>query len=274
MIITSHQYNRSTGLGNKLFPWARSLVYSYINKGINLPNIWISPRFGGLLRGGINSKDFLYKIVLLNNLSTKINITDLNNFRKYFLMDKKIISDINYPAIDNFAYTFSWKDNHQFSDLNLHRKYILNELAKISKNRINDIKEEYICINYRSGSDFTDNSEDKTKYLKTKISWYIQAIKLIRKNYGKLPVKIVSDGGFNHIYELKKCIPSSSYIYNRYAIQDLNILINSKIILGAGNSSFTAWGAFLSGAHFFSSEETPVEKWNIKSKPEQIVTSI
>ena len=90
------KFSRGTGLGNRLFPWVRAIIYAKNNDCHVLAPSWGHLRRGPLLRsnlimGGIAVEDFLGKILLFNNFSNLGYLTGLNKI--FHLYSKKIINE-------------------------------------------------------------------------------------------------------------------------------------------------------------------------------------
>jgi hypothetical protein len=73
---------------------------------------------------------------------------------------------------------------------------------------------------------------------------------------------VVSDGGPKQL-QLVLAEPDVKLVKTSTAINDLKILLHAKILLGSGNSSFSAWAAFLGGMPTYSSAETPFDRFQI-----------
>jgi len=84
MKLVSAEYMRVTGLGNKLFPWARAKLFARHNGCKMLQSRWFSPRGGAITRGGIDYRFALTKIWLVGNFRRdRDEISCLEYFRKY-----------------------------------------------------------------------------------------------------------------------------------------------------------------------------------------------
>ena len=133
---------------------------------------------------------------------------------------------------------------------------------------------DFIGLNIRTGKDFIKAGSGKKGYFLTEIDWFIHALKITRGKMGNLPVIVVSDGG---VKELAKILdePATTFLKSGNAIEDLLVLSRSKVLLGSGNSSFSAWASFLGTMDTFSSNETPFINFKIKSEiASQVISTL
>jgi hypothetical protein len=270
MIYISTEYNRHAGLGNKLFPWSRAKIYCHLNNSIMFKQKWISIRGAAVTRGGIDYSKVFSKIFLCNNFSKGVN--ELNKFNlcvplikifpRVFVNDLKDAS--RFINENNIEIVFKWNTEHNFSDLQVHRLFILEELKKITlpDYKLNYLADQFIGVNIRMGNDFIEAESNEIGYKKTSIDWFVEMIKVVRIKHGNLPVYIVTDGSYR---QLKKLMQLENVILTNFktAIEDLLFLQSAKVLLGSGNSSFSAWASFLGNMPTYSSKETPFNKFDL-----------
>ena len=180
---------------------------------------------------------------------------------------------------ENADIVFKWNSCHHFTDLADYRKMIYQGLLEITKKKslsfVNNFKEgNFIGLNIRTGKDFVNAASGKKGYFLTEIDWFIHALKSTREKEGNLPAIIVSDGGKKELAEILN-EPGTTLINSQNAIEDLLVLSKSKVLLGSGNSSFSAWASFLGGMNTYSAAETPFTHFKIASeKAGQIISTI
>ena len=150
-----------------------------------------------------------------------------------------------------------------------YRAIIVNALHDISKPRSLAFANSYhpkpfIGLNIRTGKDFVRKDSGKHGYFLTEIDWFIQALAVTRQRLGNLPAIIVSDGGEKELSAILQ-VPGTVLLNSSNAIEDLLVLSKSKVLLGSGNSSFSAWASFLGGMDTFSSKETSFSHFNINA---------
>jgi hypothetical protein len=191
--------------------------------------------------------------------------------QKHYL---SVLSDLKVHTFSNRDWVIFRADRaHYFSDLFEYRNSIKKKLQELGKNtdHLKYIAEPFIAIHYRSGNDFKEHTA-RDPQAKTDLQWFIHAIDWVRHKYGNLPVYVVSDGTTHHLLHLIKGLTGCQIRRSSTAIEDLLFLSKAKILLASGNSSFSAWASFLSGADSFSSKATPLDKWRINAhNPNQTI---
>ncbi len=281
-MYVSAQYCRNAGLGNKLFPWARSIVMAEKNEYTCIDPIWFSPRGAAITRGGIDYGKALRKIWLYDNFTRRKQDT---SFLKGLFISRQHqtycdnLSQGIAAAADKKNICFRWNTDHHFTDLSEYRAIIVNALHDISKPRSLAFAKSYhpqpfIGLNIRTGKDFVRKDSGKHGYYLTEIDWFIQALAVTRQRLGNLPAIIVSDGGEKELAAILQ-VPGTVLLNSRNAIEDLLVLSNCKVLLGSGNSSFSAWASFLGGMDTYSSQETSFAHFRINhGNDRQVVGTI
>ena len=285
MPIVDSEFNRSMGLGNKLFSWARAYCTTQILGAIQVEPRWFALRNAATMRGGIDRRNILGALFLFNNFKadpfaiSRIYL-EIQSQLGVIKRHKHYLSDLSELESNVFTgqdwIIFRADREHHFSDLADQQSVIKQKLQQLSKISINNqsTQEHFIAIHYRSGNDFTTHTASGPQ-AKTDLNWFIRAIDWARQHYGNLPVYVVSDGAPHHLTDRFKCVSGCQIYKSGTAIEDLLFLSKADILLASGNSSFSAWSAFLSGAHSYSSRSTPLDKWRINTKnPNQIIGTI
>lgn len=270
-------YCRNAGLGNKLFSWSRAKHFSAEHQFQMIEPIWFSPRGAAITRGGINYTKALRKIWLFDNFKSEMqhlpfwynyiysnaafkSCSDLNEARVIFENDPKV------------NIIFKWNAKHDFSDLLTYRKnikdYLLQITPETSKRYItNNSKSSFIGINVRTGKDFIPSSSTTVGFRQTDLQWYINALRNLRNKGNNQPAVIVSDGGYKQLGLLLK-EPNTHLLNASTALEDLMVLSNASILLGCGNSSFSAWASFLGDMQTYSSPLTPFTHFKLPNTSE------
>jgi hypothetical protein len=271
MILVSAEYNRSTGIGNKLFPWSRAKIFANETGGKMLTHYWFSPRAAAITRGGIDYGNALSKIWLLNNFCFDPKEMSIVEGKLKSAKLERIyvdnLSDARNYARDNCHLVFRWNSSHEFSELWHYRDFIKEKLLSLARPSHVEFSSQYdgtpfIAMNVRTGKDFISKSSGKLGYYLTELDWFEAALLKVRKNYGNLPALIVSDGGTRELRQLL-ALPDVKLVQSSSAIADLLTLAKAKVLLGSGNSSFSAWASFLGGMPSYSSKETPFDKFKL-----------
>ena len=277
MLLVDNQFNRSMGLGNKLFSWSRAYCSTLLTNAVQVEPRWFAVRNAAVLRGGIDYTSIFGKIFLLDNFRSDpktinrvlihgLQFFGLDHFKKFYISD---LNDLKrHTWSDGDWIIFRCDQNHNFVDLVDFRWQIKEKLVSISRlrHKYNYSKlQPYIGVNYRSGNDFSSLAGVHSQ-VKTDQNWFARAIDWVRREYGDMPVYIVSDGAVHHMSPLIAGLKNYKLCKFRTAIEDLSFLANANVLLASGNSSFSAWAAFLSGADSYSSSHTPLDKWCISKE--------
>ena len=260
------EYSRHTGLGNKLFPWARAKIYAKENGVPMLRQRWVSIRGAGVTRGGIDYMNFLRKIYLFDNFRNDADEVSALNKPSGAVVVRSLLEAKNLSQ-NRGTVVFKWDAEHNFSELAAHHGHIVNKIHAITKDKWkasvdNLTRESHIGLNIRCGNDFAPQSDTSSTYRKTDILWYVEALAKLRARNIKNPAFIVTDGPASILGNFKG-IANVHYIQTGAAIADLLLLSRASILLGCGPSSFSAWAGFLGGMPTFTSAATPACKYKI-----------
>ena len=160
---------------------------------------------------------------------------------------------------------FAWDVAHNFTDLIVHREFLREELFQLSRPRLPELPgDEFIAVNLRLGNDFVSSESGLHGYRKNPASFWSPALQKVRLETGIEKAIMISDGSEHQIRRMFVEEGETMEIaQNRNAIQDLWILSNSTAMIGVGNSSFSAWGAFLSNAILFGSEHSTFDSYGL-----------
>lgn len=259
MVVCRVKFVRGSGLGTRLFPWARCVLFSKFNKVPMLRPNWVQPRVGPILRGGIDLHSYHRQILLLglfakpaHSLSSMKDIWARLSFHNMNEQLNPFSMPIGMKKNENLIVNFNG-DNGRFKYLNGYDEILRDELMSITRPKwikfVNQFKDIPIGINVRMGNDFrvAKNINDHFQFeaTKTPIKWFIESLILIREKLGfNAPAFIVSDGAEVDLRGLLS-LPNTYFIRPGCAISDLLILSKSKILIRSGGSTFTAWASFL-----------------------------
>lgn len=250
-------FARGAGLGTCLFPWARCKVYSQLTGARMLAPSWTRLRLGPLLRGGTSLRAYHSQILLLNQFVARSAY--LRGMRKAWVLARaQRIDEDQAPttmpplsATPPLLVTFRGY-GRLFEDLYPHRPLLLSELREEAQPR--SIARAYqnraaIAINVRCGNDFqaaaTPEDYFRRGAIKTPLEWFMRILDQVRACLGRdEPAVVVSDGTASQLAPLL-VKPNVHFARPGAALSDLFTLAQSKVLLAAGGSSFSAWGAFL-----------------------------
>lgn len=271
MKMASFAYSRHSGLGNKLFGWARVQIYCKETGARPLRTLWFSPHGGGVTRGGIDYRRALTKVWLFNNFRRNANEVPWWKYYLWHWLSPKQPAMFLSEVLNGGCKEHVWfhgdgtPTTHNFKDLSGYQGFLKRKLETIAVPRAVTFARKYsglkyVVLNVRSGNDFVSRDSGKSGFVKTGLDWYIKALSQIRTKYGKLHAVIISDGGSRQLAPLLS-LPDIELCQSPYAVSDLLICANASVLLCCGNSSFCAWASFLGEMDTYTSPTEPIEKW-------------
>lgn len=173
-----------------------------------------------------------------------------------------------------------------FECLNEYQKEIAIDFHRIVSARyvkdIESLPAFSIGINIRLGNDFKppappESPSDGYKWVgwlqQTPLSWFIETLALVRDCAGWcVPAVVVSDGTAQQLSPLLK-LPSVHHLYPSNAVIDLIVLSRSKLLLGSGSSTFSAWAAFIGQQPVFTAPGHPFTRLKLEPQSGQMIAS-
>lgn len=262
MKLVSAEFCRGAGLGNKLFPWARAKIYSNMNNCPMLRTRWFSPHGGAITRGGIDYAKALRKIWLLRNFrNIPGEIPHWKFLLQYRTLPISFARSLNDLPSEDGHLIFKWNAHHDFLDLKGCQKFLMGEIYRMTNPSqlafIDQYKgRDFIGLNIRCGRDFVTKESGMKGYVRTELDWFCDALREVRKKYGNMPAVVVSDGGERQLSLLFK-EHNVHLLKSETAVADLLVLTKARVLLGSGNSTFSAWASFLGEMDTYSSIDTP-----------------
>jgi hypothetical protein len=219
---------------------------------------WVQPRFGPLLRGGIDLSAYLRQILLLGLFkaaSSEINglrAARLRTFARRWPEPEHWQINPYLGQRDTGLVVFSGY-GRGFEDLNAQSFFLLERLRSATRDRwlhlVDQVTEPIIGINVRLGNDFrtAQSTQDYSTQgaIKTPLAWYIASLEGVRQYLGR-PIKaiVVSDGTRAALAPLLE-LENVDFWRPGCAISDLLVLAKASVLIASGGSSFSAWAAFL-----------------------------
>ena len=239
----------SAGLGNRLFPWARARVYSELHGLPMLQTRWWQVKLGPWLRREKDSRLYLSQFQSLAGEVGGIRRICLLAKQNFLEEPKDLAKPPEKVGIVRFT---GWGDYftrlENYADIV--RRDIHSAVHPHCRKQIiahsGDLPE--IGFHVRRGDFRVANTNSQFRNeggLQTPMEWYSRILREIRNAAGRdVPAFVVSDGSDEDLRPLLEA-KSVRRIDTGSAIGDLVILSKSKLLVGAGGSSFSAWGAFL-----------------------------
>ncbi|WP_293602242.1 MULTISPECIES: alpha-1,2-fucosyltransferase [unclassified Polaromonas] len=231
------------GLGNMLVPWAKCYLWCVDNNAKMIDPFWTKFRLGPYIRGERDIRRY-------GRLFHHHHIHGLR--RIYLLLTSKKIKVENFSHIDdiNRNCIIIFEGMAGFQTLLGRSLEVKSELERITKKRFlpGVMRNGFIGIHVRFGDYSTNNNAcHESWHSRIHISWYLSALREIRKQLGfDMEALVFSDGSDFELHDLL-CAPNVSRSPYSESITDLLALSHAGIIIGSC-SSFSMWGAYLSQA--------------------------
>jgi hypothetical protein len=256
MLYAYPKFVRQSGIGNRLFPWARAYLFAKAH-GAKLiwPN-WEHFRVGALFKGGVRWRDFPGKIYLFGNFTP--DHTYVSGLRKRIILrtGQKLaeLDPLQYNSSSSQIIVFDGLRN-LFTDLAGSQLILKNALMSIASPAVMSgvqISLPPIALNIRRGKDFRD-PQDPGEFvtsggLRTPLNWFRMTLQRIRRLVGsEIGAFVISDGDEADLNSVLS-LPNTVHIKTTTALADLLLISQARLLIASGGSAFSAWGAFLSEA--------------------------
>lgn len=239
-------FARGTGLGNRLFPWARCVIATEAESAAMLAPHWVWPlRRGALFAGGISRAAYLRQGLLVGVFRARPE--EVSGARRLWIEARGGAHEFRGEA-------------DQFRGLAPHRAALLHAFRASTRQRWLQLADRWkgaaIGINVRRGRDFHD-AQDPADYvlkggLRTPLAWFVEMLRLARRTVGSdVPAVVVSDGTPRDLALLLR-EPNVRMLRPGCPASDMLVLSQCRLILGSGGSSFTAWASFLGDVPVFT----------------------
>ena len=250
-------YLFGTGLGNSLFPWARSVIAANTFELPMLSPVWERVTSGGGLITAIKSLSqqnasrrtyrglFRRKLSFLKRLQELLVLSRAVHLDES-LLPKQIESSISSPGPTVFVFE---KIRDGFNPLWPHRSYLRDEFTKLIKPEVlasvpSSAVPRFGC-HIRLG-DF-QNTSDPIRLgqvnARLPLTWYARQLQVLRSCWPGVPIEIFSDGTDEELASLLQ-LPNVSRANYKNAVADLVAMTRLRLLICSG-SSFSAWAAFL-----------------------------
>jgi hypothetical protein len=249
---------RGTGLGNRLFPWARCLVFARLGGAIPLEPRWFQPRLGPLLRGGIDIGHYHRSFLMMGLFRRRAE--EIGGLRRTWI-ERTAPRIAEPPTLDaataeglpaGSLVVFSG-DGDCFRRLHGWEAFLRGCLESMTRHRwlrhVDSLGEVPIALHVRRGPDFPEATPDDLVRpkgpVRTPLRWFRHALEVIRGHLGR-PARalVVPDGPETDLRELLAA-ENTTLVRPGCVISDLLVLTRARVLVGSGGSSFSAWGSFL-----------------------------
>ena len=222
------------GLANRLFPWARAIVYSESTNSTMLRTNWSQFKIGPLLRGERDKRG--YHSLFCNapkDLKGVSRLQKLITLRK--VSETELLGqmhELDTPRIVVFTGLGDY-----FGSLRGHHALVGRRLWQITRPEHKPAEGvAFPVVLHVRRSDFGENM--------TPLSWFCSQVESLRDHGILDDVAVVSDGSET---ELKRLVSMRgvSYVYTGSAIGDLWVASRACVIIGSSHSTFSAWASYL-----------------------------
>ena len=236
------------GLGNKLIPWARSVIYAKQHGLQRISSPFAQLSLGPTLRGEKDAR--IYAGQFCGDPEA------MSGFRAAFCKARlgRLAEPVELAVPPNCAsgiVNFTSLDGN-FATLAGCNALIRQSLLQITRKPWHPRDAlPAIGIHIRRGDFGTGSTVGSATFggcVQTPLGWYRDVLRGIRQHlHTDLGAFVVSDGRDHELVELLN-EPNVSRVDRGCAIADLWALSQAQVILGSGGSTFTGWGSFLGGA--------------------------
>jgi hypothetical protein len=240
-----------SGLANRLFPWARCVVFSQASGVRMLAPRWAQVKIGPLLR---RERDLRLYLGLFRRsrhevagperwwaLATLRRLEEPHDLRRP-LVSGPMRGVVTFEGLSDF-----------FARLDGHGDLLRSRLLEIARpdivQHVSRLECPPIGIHVRRG-DFREvpPTELAQGQVRTPLEWYVETLRQVRAAAGSTsPAFVVSDGDEAELAALLRA-PDVRLVRTGTALGDLLLLTRARVLLGSQGSSFSAWGSFFGGA--------------------------
>ncbi|MEI6358698.1 MAG: hypothetical protein WCO50_00040 [Synechococcus sp. ELA619] len=175
------------------------------------------------------------------------------------------------------------RPHYSFAGLNGHAPLLRRDLGAITRprqlQRAQSVPWAPIGINIRCGRDFRPppaagaGAEWIGWLQQTPLAWFMETLQAVRDFAGEpVPALVVSDGSEQQLRPLLD-LPAVRLVRPTTAIIDLIVLSRTRLLLGSGSSSFSAWAAFLGQQTAITGPGHPFSRWDLEPRAGQTLAS-
>lgn len=234
------------GLGNLLFPWARSVVSARKHNAISVWPTWPQLKLGPILRGEFDKRTYTSLF--------KTSDEYISGTEKFVLLNNPFVKKCNEHDL-----LFNGRIGHNqlivfkgmkglFEPILDEHEMVKNELIKIIHKPFNkdNYKQDYIAVHIRFGdfAKYDASNEGLSNNMRLPIKWYVDLIKQLNvRSNSRLTFKIFSDANNSELKEVL-ALDNVQRAHKADAITDLLKMMSAKALI-ASNSTFSMWAAYL-----------------------------
>jgi len=238
------------GLGNMLFPWARSIAFANKHRLNRINTTWSNVKIGPMLRGEFDKRFYSDLFEDDENIGGVRKFCLLNCSKQILENDKELVLKTETFLIPKIV-VFEGMDG-LFKPIINDSEIIKKELYKITGQKHKDNIAEHdgkgIGVHIRMGDFSEPPSEDFLREghwnYRLPLKWYVSMIEKIREAAGyNMQVNVFSDGKEEELQEILSLVNVKRCYYDS-AIADMLALSQSQILI-ASASTFSKWASYL-----------------------------
>jgi len=236
------------GLGNLLFPWARSVAFAKRHDLQRINSTWRTVKLGPLLRGEFDKR-------LYNDLFDEREISGLKKFFLLQLAEKISEKDaeeaIRVTGRRPKVVVFEGMER-LFEPILKDHEAVKEELLKMVSSHHKEAAGRFspagISVHIRMGDFSTPPDEETLREghwnYRLPLRWYVNVVENLRKTAGTtLPVYVFSDGTDEELKDVLS-LPHVERVFFGSAIADMLALSRSRLMV-ASASTFSMWASYL-----------------------------
>ena len=239
------------GIGNLLFPWARSVIDAEENGWTPIFPTWPQIDIGPILKGHRSCRfysDLFKKPSVYASGFEKSNALFLGRWVSEEEPVAGLRSGLSRPTV----VIYQGMEGH-FEDIIRDHERVRSELLSMTKEKhkegIPKVPRRSVCVHVRLGDDFDEpgpdeDARDAGHNTKLPLSWYKRKLSQVRSVIGEsTPVHIFSDVDNDRLEPILE-VPNTSRAYFGSSIADMLALSQAGVLIASG-STFSMWASYL-----------------------------
>lgn len=258
------------GLGNKLFPWARCVLFAR-NTGVRMAApCWTQLKLGPFLRG---ERDPRLYVGQLRRVPEERGWPGTVAVRLCAprLPEPPLDLPVSEVAVRG-VYVFSGLADY-FARLDSEGAWLRDSLERRLAPRFRRVLERFderpfLGCHVRRG-DFLIAERDGRRISRgaggTPIWWFVEAVAKIRQAVGSVAVMVASDGSDSEVKELL-ALPGVARLDTGSAPSDLLALSGAAALLGSADSTFSGWASVLGSTPLATCPGRPFDRLGLLSR--------
>jgi hypothetical protein len=250
-------YLFGSGLGNSLFPWARSVVAANTFDLPMLLPVWERVTSGGGWITAIktlslqNASRRTYQGLFRRKRSFRQRLGELLVFSRAVYVDESLLPkkiELSISSSSPTVFVFEGIRD-RFDPLWPHRSYLRDEFTKVIQPEVlasvpaGTVPRVGCHIRLGDFQRTSDSTRLGQANARLPFAWYACQLQLLTSYWPNVPIEIFSDGTDEELDPILR-LPNVSRANYKNAVADLVAMTRLRLLICSG-SSFSAWAAFL-----------------------------